>query len=50
MKLIYKEPEIEIFMFNKEDQLVASAASSGNSSDPEDPMGDANSYIDWWYA
>ena len=51
MKMIYMEPEIEIVLFRAEDQIVASAVVAGTVPlSPEDPVGDAESVIDWWNA
>ena len=54
MKITYMEPEVEIFLFRAEDQIVASAVIPGTvpleTETPEDPVGDAESVIDWWNA
>lgn len=51
MKMTYKEPEIEIILFKAGDYLVASAVVPETVPlAPEDPVGDAESVIDWWNA
>lgn len=49
MKMIYIEPEIEIIFFKAEDHIKASAViPETTEQNPEDPVGDADSVIDWW--
>ncbi len=51
MKMIYKEPEIEIIFFKTADHIKASATTETTTTQtPEDPLGDAASVIDWWNA
>ncbi|MBQ2943726.1 MAG: hypothetical protein IJD93_03380 [Ruminococcus sp.] len=49
MKMIYKEPEIEIIFFKAEDHIRASATTETTATEaPEDQLGDAESdFIDY---